>query len=267
MNRAAFVAAGVAAIIGFALLWLYMERLKDETSGGPPVAVLMATMDVPLGGILTQEMIGTRNLPSGYVEERHIRAADAERIIGVRVSMGVKANESLLWTDLATTAQQRRDLSGLVGDGMRAVTIRADAASAFGGLLRPGDRVDSLLTMTREDNREKVTIPLLQNILVLAVGADVGATTSRRQAQRRTYQQVTMSETVDQAQHLTFSGSIGDLTLILRNPDDITILEELPETTIRDVIEIERRRRATRREPQAPAPTPHIPEQIQGSRR
>ena len=85
-------------------------------------------------------MIGIRDLPAAYVEERHIRAADLQRIIGVRVSMGVKANESLLWTDLATTAQQRRDLSGLVRNGMRAVTIRAPASSAFGGLLRPGVR-------------------------------------------------------------------------------------------------------------------------------
>jgi pilus assembly protein CpaB len=209
-------------------------------------------------------MIGIRNLPASYVEERHIQAADAERIIGVRVSMGVKANESLLWTDLATTAQQRRDLSGLVRNGMRAVTIKAEMESAFGGLLRPGDRVDCLLTTTKAESRERVTIPLLQNVLVLAVGSDVGATQSQRRADRQRYREVSLSVTVEQAQILTFAGDVGELTLILRNPDDIAILEELPETTARNILEIEERRALIRREPEQERP--RIPENL-GSQR
>ncbi len=249
MNRAAFVAAAVAALIGLALLWLYMKRFEEESSGGSPIAVVMATQDIPLGATITNEMIGIRNLPSSYVEERHIRAADAERIVGVRVSMGVKANESLLWTDLATTAQQRRDLSGLVRNGMRAITVKAEMESAFGGLLRPGDRVDVLLTTMKEASREQVTIPLLQNVLVLAVGADVGATQSARRDPRQRYREVSLSTTVEQAQILAFAGDAGKITLILRNPDDIAILEELPETTARDIMEIEQRRALIRREP------------------
>jgi len=264
MNRAAFVAAAVAALIGLALLWLYMKRFEDESSGGTPVAVVMATQDIPLGATLTQEMIGIRNLPSSYIEERHIQAADAERIIGVRVSMGVKANESLLWTDLATTAQQRRDLSGLVRNGMRAVTIKAEMESAFGGLLRPGDRVDTLLTTTKGETRERVTIPLLQNVLVLAVGSDVGAQQSQRRAARQRYREVSLSVTVEQAQILTFAGDAGDLTLILRNPDDIAILEELPETTSRNIMEIEQRRALIRREPEQQGP--RIPENLGDNR-
>ena len=84
MNRAAFVAAAVAALIGVALLWLYMQRFEEESSGGAPVAIVMATMDIPLGATLTQAMIGIRNLPSSYIEERHIRAADAERVAAHR---------------------------------------------------------------------------------------------------------------------------------------------------------------------------------------
>ncbi len=249
MNKAALLAAAVAALIGLGLLWLYMKRFEEEASGGTPVAVVMATQDIPLGTTITQEMVGIRNLPSSYVEERHIQAADAQRIIGVRVSMGVKANESLLWTDLATTAQQRRDLSGLVRNGMRAVTVRADLTSNFGGLLRPGDRVDALLTTVRGETRDTVTIPLLQNVLVLAVGADTGAQElPGRREDRERFNEVTVSVTVEQAQILTFAQQAGTLTLILRNPDDIAILEELPETTASDIMDVERRVRLLHRE-------------------
>jgi len=252
MNKKALLAAATAALIGLGMLWLYMKRFEEEASGGPPVAVLMATQDIPLGSTLTEEMIGIRNLPAAYVEERHIRAADAQRIIGVRVSMGVKANESLLWTDLATTAQQRRDLSGLVRNGMRAVTIRADATSAFGGLLRPGDRVDVLLTSgRRRGERERVTIPLLQSVIVLAVGRDTGAEEIGRDDRDsffRRFNEVTLSVTVEQAQVLTYADQTGILTLVLRNPDDIAILDGLPETTQGDILEPEQRARLLRRE-------------------
>jgi pilus assembly protein CpaB len=239
-----------------------MKRFEDEASGGAPVAVVMATQDIPLGATLTQEMLGIRNLPATYVEERHIRAADVDRVVGVRVSMGVKANESLLWTDLATTAQQRRDLSGLVRNGMRAVTIRADVTSAFGGLLRPGDRVDVLLTALRGESRDKVTIPLLQNVLVLAVGADTGAQTAEERRGERRFNEVTLSTTVEQAQILTFAGESGMLTLILRNPDDIAILDELPETTVNDIMEVQRRAQLLRRE--RPVEGPALPERLGG---
>ena len=262
MNRKALLAAATAAVVGMGLLYLYMQRFEEEASGGIPVPILMATQDIPLGATITQDMLGIRNLPSSYVEERHIRSEDAQRILGVRVSMGVRASESILWTDLATTSQQRRDLSGLVQSGMRAITVRADVTSAFGGLLRPGDRVDVLLTASRGSERgsEQVTLSLLQNVLVLAVGQDTGGDDEdgRRPGRRRRSTEVTMSVTVEQAQALTYSGRTGRLSLTLRNPDDIAVMEQLPETTRGDVLRQETRRRLIRREPrnEATVPTP-----------
>ncbi|MEM9190054.1 MAG: Flp pilus assembly protein CpaB [Myxococcota bacterium] len=264
MNKKALIAAAIAALLGLGMLWLYMKRFEAEASGGPPVSVLMATQDIPLGTILTADMLGVREVPSSYLEERHIRASDAQRIIGIRVSMGVRANESVLWTDLSTTAQQRRDLSGLVRNGMRAITIRADVTSAFGGLLRPGNRVDVLLTATRGPN-DYVTLPLLQNVLVLAVGRDTG---SRGNSEREEdqFEEITLSVTVEQAQILTFSGrAVGRLTLILRNDEDLAILEELPETDRNDILEEQVRRRLWRREPEA-APTVMMPTPLGGGR-
>src|SRR5687768_3302035 len=184
------------------MLLLYMDRFEEEASGGPPVQVLFATRDIPLGTALTREMVAPHSLPQSYVEDRHIPVSDMQRILGVRVSSGVRASESLLWTDLATTSEQRRDLSALVRPGMRAITIRADVSASFGGLLRAGDRVDVLLTAERE-TRDHVTIPLLQNLLVLASGRDTGGQ-QRPGEQRAGYasgsvNQVTLSVTLEQA--------------------------------------------------------------------
>jgi len=255
MNRKALLAALVIALLGVALLLLYKRRLEEQASGGAPVNVLMAVQDIPLGTVLTDRMLGMRTIPESYVEFRHIRASEAARIIGVRVSMEVKANESILWTDLATTSGERRDLSSLVKSGMRAVTIRADATSAFGGLLRPGDRVDAFLTVAREGEQGgRITIPLLQNVIVLAVGKDTGAFEEGPARASSQISQITLSVTVAQAQVMAFATDRGRLSLVLRNPDDIAVLDDLPETTVQNILDAERRARPAVKTPDEETP-------------
>lgn len=269
MKSKAVLAAAGAAIVGLVMLVLYMQRFEAEASGGTAVLIITATQDIPLGTALTEAMLSGRELPSAYIEDRHILAEEQERIIGVRVVGGVRAGESLLWTDLATTSDTSRDLSGLVRAGMRAITIEADQTSSFGGLVRAGDRVDVLMTLDRRitgggtsstgDSVERVTVPLLQNLLVLAAGEDMGAPTRSASASRSSHiSQVTLNATLEQAQLLAFASQRGRLSLIMRNPDDIAVLEGLPETTTADIIEVERREAIVRsrpRTPEAPPPT------------
>ena len=249
MTRKAIIAAIACAVAGLVMLFLYMQRFEEEASGGPPVMVLIATRDIPLGTAITEEMLARHRLPQSYVEDRHIPASEARRILGVRVTSGVQGGESLLWTDRATTSEQRRDLSGLVRRGMRAITIRADISSSFGGLLRAGDRVDMLLTVEREEDQH-LTMPLLQNLLVLASGQDTGGQPrpgQRRSTNAGSVSQVTLSVTLEQSAVVALAERQGRLTLVLRNPDDIEVVENAPDTTTADIIEPERRERVQRR--------------------
>ena len=271
MNTKAIMAAVGAAVLGIVMLGLYMQRFEDEASGGEPINVLTALQDIPLGIALTADMVGSRELPASYLEDRHITVADEERVMGVRVVSGIRAGESILWTDLATTTDTSRDLSSLVRNGMRAITIQADQSATFGGLVRPGDRVDVLMTLTRPStgttitlDEDRVTIALLQNLLVLAAGQDTGAlqrATARAPTQMN---DVTLSTTVEQAQLLAFSQQRGRLTLLLRHPDDITVIEGLPETTTDDIIEPERREQ---RQVSRPRPPPSTPTTVTGPTR
>lgn len=262
MNTKALIIAIGAAALGLVLLLLYKQRFEAEASGGVPVRVLIAVQDIPLGAALSENMMGYRLIPQAYLEDRFIRYSDVRRIIGVRVSNGLRANQTVMWTDLATASDARRDLSSLVSTGMRAITVRADITNSFGGLLRPGDRVDVLGTLSRTGGEnDRVTIPLLQNVLVLAAGRDTGG-----EAQRQTVSgtaggntpveisQITLSVSMEEAQLLTYAADRGGaggrhtgLTLVLRNPEDIAILEGVPETNIEDIFEPTRRANVSRR--------------------
>jgi pilus assembly protein CpaB len=236
VNSKPFVAALILAAGGAALLWVYRQRFEAEVSGGPKIPVLVATGDIGLGDRIRPEHLGVRAIPVSYVDERAVRASAAEKVVGLRVRSRIKANESILWSDLSAAGRDSRDLAGMVQPGMRAVSVPATVASAFHGLLRPGDRVDLLLTTERPGTKERVTFSLLQNVLVLAVGDDLGS--SERVADGLTVSTTTVSVGVsaEQAQTLAFALDRGPLTLSLRNPEDIETLEGLPETEAGDIL-------------------------------
>lgn len=275
MKSRALLVATAAAVVGLVLVVLYMQSFEMEASGGEPVPILVARQNIPLGAQLDPaSMLAERLIPSAYVENRHVRATDVDRIRGIRVVSGIRAGEALLWTDLATMSDSARDLSSLVRSGMRAITIQADQTATFGGLVRPGDRVDVLLTLDRPrpdgSEPERVTVPLLQSLIVLAAGQDTGmiqrASQQQQASRAQQIQNVTLSATVEQAQMIAFATQRGRLTLVLRNPDDIPVTEGLGETTTEDLVTIERRERIQRTRPRppsaAPPPTPTGPVRV-----
>lgn len=250
MDRKAILVAFVTAAVGGACLFMYMKRFEAETSGGEKIAVLIATRELKLGEKLDKSALGIRQLPQAYLEQRHIRLADLDGILGAQLSMSVHANEAVLWSDLSSTQSERRDLSGLIQPGMRAFAFFAKKAAPFAGLLRPGDRVDVLFSPGDQMGTvTSATLTLLQNVLVLAVGADVGATDTKTGSNGRA---VTVSLTPEQAQLVTHAQSQGQLDVVLRNPEDIVVLKDLPETTSSDIREPERRQRFATRPVTAP---------------
>jgi len=246
MNRTAIIASVTIAVFGFVLLAVYVRQFQREATGGDPVALLVTRQDVEAGVPLTEQMLLVRTLPESYVEERQVLATELPRVLGVRSSIDLQANQTLLWTDLATTPRDRSSLSSRIPKGMRAMRVTGSARRSFGELMRPGDRVDVLLTKARPGSEAKVvTVPLLQNVLVLAVGASFGE--ADRPSTALHSDSVTLLVTIDQASLLAQALRDGTLSLVLRNEDDLEINEGLDETDDSDVLEQEKRARRQRR--------------------
>ena len=262
MNHKALAAGVVVALIGVVLLFLYMKRYEAEASGGEPVQVLMVRRDFAVGEPMTSEGLAIRDLPERYVESRHVLAADQDRILGIRAGHGLRANQTLLWTDLATAVEGRRDLSALLRRGMRAVTVGLEQRNAIVTLLRPGDRVDVLYTGVRPNTDDtEVTINLLQNIMVLALGNNTGGPTYQDQVdgqsgvERRGISDVTVAVTVEQAALLTHAMQHGHVGIAIRNPEDVEAVEGLVDVTNERLIEPAARMSASRRRPTRETPT------------
>ncbi len=226
MKHVALAVALLMAIAGAGLLYLYKQRFEAEVGGGDKIEVLVAASDLQLGDTLISDKIASRGIPASYVETRHIQANQINSVMGVRVRSRIGAGETILWSDLAISGANSRDLSGLVIPRMRALAIPASSALTFDGLLRSGDRVDVLLTVLDERGERSQTYPLLQNLIVLAIGQRMGVngeTDSGDGGSR--ISTVSLGVKPTEGQILANAMREGTLTLLLRNVDDIRLLE------------------------------------------
>ena len=241
--RAPFGAALVTVLIGTVLLAFYVRRLKVELAGGAPVTLVALDRDLAAGTRLHEGLFVQHQVPETYVESRYVRASEIPKVLGVRTAIDLEANQTLSWTDLVSTTRDNRLLSDRISPGMRAVAVATSGWGAVGRLIRPGDRVDVFVTRDTDEARP-VTIPLLQNVLLLSVGNSLNVREGG-EASRAT--SVTLLVTVDQASLLIHAKRGGEVSLALRNADDLEISEGLPDTHDSDVLVMENRSRLQRR--------------------
>lgn len=263
MNRTLLILSGALVLAGIAMFYIYAETFIREETGGPRVLVLAAAADIPFGTPIRPEWLTVTELPQSYVEDRHLRASEQRRLIGVPLAQSVRAGEAILRTDLSSLSARQRTLSAEVPQGKRAVSIHARPESSFAGLLRPGDRVDVVLTVSnpREPGSGR-TIVLAQNLLVLSVGRGVVRTwdDDRHRPRQDPSMQVSLEVGLEEAQRLTHARGRGSLRLLMRNANDVSIVTPPPEVTEADLSNAQRRADWLRRfalvdRPPIPEPT------------
>ncbi len=255
------ILAGALMLGGAAVFVLYMESYIREETGGARVLVLTAAQDIPFGQPMQAEWLTVDELPESYVEERHLRASDLRRLIGVPLAQTVRGGEAILRTDLSTLSDQQRTLSGEIPQGRRAVSVDVQSDSSFAGLLRPGDRVDALLTVG--DIRVPAssrTVIVAQNMLVLSVnqGTRWEFDDSRHRSEQHATAQVSLEVGLDEAQRLVLARGQGEVRLLLRNPNDATVVADPPEIDVPQLMDARRRADWLRRFALVERPAPPV---------
>lgn len=268
MNKRAFGVAFLVALVGTALLVLYMRKFEREMSGGEPIELLMALKPIERGKVITDDMLTTRSVPLAYVEDRAIKAAERSKVLGLQTSVALYPQQTLMWTDLAITTEDR-DLSSLVQPGKRAVTVRASTGfddTRGNQLIRPGDYVDVVLTLHQDmqSTGEQASAVLLQRVLVLAVGSDTQLVVhadpkAKESSHAQRDKLLTLSLSLPEAQLLGLALERGRLSVAVRNPDDPTIQTDIPDMKASALLDTKVRADVQRR------PTSDAPVRIEAS--
>jgi pilus assembly protein CpaB len=233
MNKRALFIALVFAVLGIVLLVLYQQRFVAEASGGEKIKLLIAVKPIEHGKVITEDMLAIREVPMAYVEDRAVKEVEKAKILGLRVGDTVQAQQTIMWTDLVTANEDRRDLSSLVQPGSRAVSIQMSKEGSSVALIRPGDYVDVFAVMSQDKSDQKIAVVLLQRVLVLATGLDTNPDAVNMRDNRTNNSEMasllTLSLPVTEAQLLSLAQEKGRLAVALRNPEDQRTAVSIPD--------------------------------------
>jgi pilus assembly protein CpaB len=248
-KRKLLVAAVVVGIFAAALVYfaIQQQNQKQKQLLANQVKVVKAARNIPAGTPLNRDHVTIDKVPKQFLPHNALLKTDVEVYLGQPLKNSVKESSMIVTGDFEV-AEVNKDLASKIPEGERAMAVPVDDISGVSGLLKPGDRVDILGTFPvsgkdqvvpeagRGSSNGYMTMTLLQNVTLLAVGKQATRATGQKARRGMGYSSVTMSVTVEEAELLTIAQERGDLMLLLRNPNDVKI-DQIKRKTLRGVLE------------------------------
>lgn len=181
------------------------------------VEVVVAKRDLKVGDVVDPSTASIRKIPRIYVLGDATLPDQYVQIEGKPIVHPVRSGEPIL--SIHVSQAKVDGLASLLKDGERAITIPVSSQDKFSGFLKPGDLIDLMITL--QDGDAKRTVPLAQNLRVLATGSklDDGVPATDKQVR---YNEITLGVSPLYATRLIHAQSVGDITLLLRRPEDGT---------------------------------------------
>lgn len=214
----------VAALFGLGAAWLAARYLEERASEieqrqhGQMGRAVVAKTDLAVGTPLSHELVAVREVPIEWLHSSAITPEQFERAAGSVLALPARGGEPLVWSQLEE--RQPAALSAQLAPGRRATTIPVDETSSLSGLLRPGDRIDLLATVQRDNHH--LTLPLLQGVRVLATGSRTRSDEDSvlGDGLGNSFGTVTLDLSEEEATRLVAARALVRLTAVLRHPQD-----------------------------------------------
>lgn len=241
-----------SAVFAMFLIYSYSQEQKAiyDKRFGTTKTVLVATKDILEMSNIDETMIVQEERPVDFIQPGAVENPDDA--VGLVAATPIKKGEQIMLTKLLSPGPNT-GLSIQVAPDKRAITIPVDEVRGVGRLIRPGDRIDILASISYGDSKsEKREVKtLLQDILVLATGLNVtnnipralqldsysGKPSYRNLNGDTGYSSVTVEVSPMEAQNLVYILSVapGAIFLSLRNVND-KVIARMPTSTVSQVL-------------------------------
>jgi pilus assembly protein CpaB len=208
---------------------------KNEVKEAPKVMVLVALNDLPAGTIVNPDLFRWQSWPEEGLAEDYIvqglagkekakkdakeKPAKPEDLTGWAVRRGIAAGQPITKKRLQKPGEAGF-LGGVLGPGMRAVSVSINAESGAAGFILPGDRVDVVLTQQirkaagESGSRDKIiSETVIANVRALAIDQ----TFNDFEEHTRVGKTITLELTPKQAEGLAVAKRMGRISLSLRS--------------------------------------------------
>ena len=175
-GKAVLLLALFLGLVSAVLVYVYLSQAGGEktAASGDTKQVLVAREDIPVATRITDSMVELKAIP---VEAVHPDSfSSTEGVVGNMARYPIAAGEQVLSDRVAASSVTLREgeklpLPYIVPEGKRAVSVSTSALIGAGGLMRPGDYVDVILTLNLGD--DQIGRIILQNLEVLALDQQV----------------------------------------------------------------------------------------------
>ncbi len=213
----------VAVILGVFAAFLarsWLESHSEHADADQTVSIVVANGTLGFGAPIAAEDVKeiawpAKSMPEGAFANFSQLAKDGRRIV---ISPFVR-DEPIIASKLSAP-NQRASLSTVIENGKRAVTVAVDDVRGVAGFIFPGDFVDVVLTRTNNSNGPlDVAEVILQHVKVLAIDQMAG----ERQEHPTVAKAVTVEASPEQALKILLATNVGKLSLILRQPSEMTM--------------------------------------------
>lgn len=230
------IAVGMG-LLAFVLTKMYLTAERNKLyENAARVSILVAREDLPRGTVLTTQNMRSEDVFKSSVNNQVFESDKIQFLIGKTLEFPLRKGTAISWFHVGANLDQLSGIAPTIRSGMRAISIPVSSETAVSGLVRPNDKVDILGTFSFLDEAnpgemKTVTFTVLQDVVILATGqetarAELEITGGRR---RSSYSTVTISVFPEEAELLAFAMNVqGTLTLSLRNPNDVSVLEQTP---------------------------------------
>ncbi len=259
-GKPAIIISILFGILGFVFVHLYLRSREAELLQiADERTVVVAVSDILPGTAIEENMVIETAVPLKFVQPSAFTSV--RETVGQIAAIPIQKDSQVLGTAMTSVG---RSLATKIPRGMRAVSLAVTDVTGVSSLVAANNYVDVLATVKLgsglgASNQRVFVTTLFQNVMVLAVGSDLGEvrTASRdqdamamlAQQEREKFTTVTLALTPQQAQDLVLVQDIGDITLALRSFRDENETAAIPRSSASGVFGVAEGEVVPRRQP------------------
>ncbi|CAB3683524.1 Flp pilus assembly protein CpaB [Achromobacter pestifer] len=223
---------GLALSAGLVSAWAVREHVQQRVQAleaqarTPVVERVVAAYDLPIGTLLEEVHLAVREIPAQWASSASLDPLDLNSLLGATLVADVAHGEPLLKTHV-TFVTPRPALASRLRSGQRALTVAAGDLGGLAEMLRAGDLIDIYVTFSHR--QRELTVPLLQGMKVLTVGAEADLDSAGGGT-------ITLAADPDEAMRFVAARQAGSLTAMLRHRDDAGAVTSSTQTDLASLI-------------------------------
>ncbi|MCK4935430.1 MAG: Flp pilus assembly protein CpaB [Elusimicrobiales bacterium] len=238
MGKKGVLVPMILAIIAASIYWGILSSKKNSLASAYQMGrVLISKYDLPARTVLKEDLVEIIQVPRKYMQQDgyEVRSpSDIKMVVNLVTQIRIPKGNQITQSSLVSLSP-KAGLSVKVPPGYRGCVL--PMGNEILKLIKPGDRIDVLVTFTAVmagSKKSNVTATILQNVLVLGVGGNLGQgisasharSSAKQEAEAQAFSEkgvLSLALNPQEAQYLSLSFKEGDVSIIVRGLGDVEI--------------------------------------------